>query len=187
MYKKARLVDTVRVPPERLDEVSEDLILELLQDKLEGMCDEQLGWIVAVTDVHETGEGKILYNEGGVFYEAEFDAVVFEPMMQEVIDGKVVETVSFGLFVNVGPVEALLHASQIGDDYFSFDEENERMHSRETSREVGIGDGVRARIVTVSIDERNPRESKIGLTARQSGLGKHGWLEEEAQKEKAEN
>ena len=185
MYKRARLVDTVRVPPERLDEVSEELVLELLQDKLEGMCDEELGWIVAVTDVHETGEGKILYNEGGVFYEAEFDAIVFDPMMHEVLDGKVAQAVSFGLFVNIGPVEALLHASQIGDDYFSFDEDNERMHSRETNLEVGVGDGVRGRIVSVSIDERNPRESKIGVTARQPGLGKHGWLEEEAQK--AEN
>lgn len=182
MYKRVRLVDTVRVPPERLDDVSKDLVLELLQDKLEGRCDEELGWVVAVTEVHETGEGKILYNEGGVFYEAEFDAIVFEPMMQEVIDGKVSEAVSFGLFVNVGPVDALLHASQIGDDYFSFDEENERLHSQESNRELGVGDPVRSRIVTVSIDERNPRDSKIGLTARQSGLGKHGWLEEEAQK-----
>jgi len=186
MYKRARLVDTVRVPPERLDNVTEDLILELLQDKLEGRCGEDLGWIVAVTDVHETGEGKILYNEGGVFYEAEFDALIFEPVMQEVLDGKVSEAVSFGLFVNIGPVDALLHASQIGDAYFSFDEENQRLHSDEKNRELGIDDPVRSRIVTVSIDERNPRDSKIGLTARQNGLGKHGWLEEEAQKKDEE-
>ncbi|MFB6082013.1 MAG: DNA-directed RNA polymerase, partial [Halanaeroarchaeum sp.] len=48
---------------------------------------------------------------------------------------------------------------------------------------LGVGDAVRARIVTKSIDERNPRESKIGLTAKQPGLGKHGWLREERQRE----
>lgn len=187
MYKRVRLVDTVRVPPERLDEVSEDLILELLQDKLEGRCDEQMGWIVAATEVHEVGEGKILYNEGGVFYEAEFDAIVFEPMMQEVLDGSVAEIVNFGAFVTIGPIEALLHASQIGDAFYSYDEEGERLHASEENQALNVGDPVRARIVTVSIDERNPRDSKIGLTARQPGLGKHGWLDqEEEEAEQAE-
>jgi DNA-directed RNA polymerase subunit E' len=37
------------------------------------------------------------------------------------------------------------------------------------------------RVVTKSIDERNPRDSKIGLTAKQPGLGKHGWLEADRQ------
>lgn len=182
MYKRARLVDTVRVPPERLNDVSNELVRELLQHKLEGMCDDEIGWIVAVTEVHEVGEGNILYNEAGVYYEAEFDAIVFDPMMQEVIDGKVSEVVNFGAFVSIGPIDGLLHASQISDDYYSYDEDNQRLHSREANREMGVGDPVRTRIVTVSIDERNPRDSKIGLTARQVALGKHGWLEEEAQR-----
>ena len=38
---------------------------------------------------------------------------------------------------------------------------------------------MRARIVALSINERNPRESKIGLTMRQPGLGKIEWLEED--------
>jgi len=36
-------------------------------------------------------------------------------------------------------------------------------------------------VVTKSIDERNPRDSKIGLTAKQPGLGKHEWLEGQRQ------
>jgi DNA-directed RNA polymerase subunit E' len=40
---------------------------------------------------------------------------------------------------------------------------------------------VRARIVTKSIDERNPRDSKIGLTAKQVGLGRLAWLREESE------
>ena len=37
----------------------------------------------------------------------------------------------------------------------------------------------RARIVTVSMNELNYRESKIGLTMRQVGLGTVEWLEED--------
>ncbi|MEF8814476.1 MAG: DNA-directed RNA polymerase, partial [Halovenus sp.] len=56
----------------------------------------------------------------------------------------------------------------------------------ESNQTLGVGDAVRARIVTKSIDERNPRDSKIGLTAKQVGLGKHGWLETEREKRQAQ-
>jgi len=42
-----------------------------------------------------------------------------------------------------------------------------------------MGDKVRTRIVAVSLNERAPRESKIGLTMRQPSLGKLEWIEED--------
>ena len=47
-----------------------------------------------------------------------------------------------------------------------------------------MGDVVRVRVVTLSLNEREPRDSKIGLTMRQAGLGTALWLEEEMIKEK---
>ncbi len=41
---------------------------------------------------------------------------------------------------------------------------------------------MRARIVALSLNERSPRESKIGLTMRQPGLGKLEWIEEDRKK-----
>ena len=38
-------------------------------------------------------------------------------------------------------------------------------------------------IVTVSVNERNPRESKIGLTMRQAGLGRLDWIQDLGNKE----
>jgi DNA-directed RNA polymerase subunit E' len=185
MYKRVRLKDTVEVPPRHLAQVTPDLVKRLLQDKLEGRMDEDVGSIVTVTEVHDIGDGAVVPNQPGVYYEAEFDAVTFDPEMQEVVDGEIVEVVSFGAFVGIGPVDGLLHVSQISDEYLAFDEENQQLASRESNRTLGVGDSVRARIVTKSIDERNPRESKIGLTAKQPGLGKHGWLREDRQQEQA--
>jgi hypothetical protein len=48
-----------------------------------------------------------------------------------------------------------------------------------TAKDLRVGDDVRTRIVAVTINERSPRESKIGLTMRQPGLGKLAWLEED--------
>lgn len=185
MYKRVRVRDTVEVPPEELANVTPELVRELLQEKLEGQMDKDLGSIVSVTEVHDIGDGRVLPNRPGVYYEAEFDALTYKPEMQEVVDGNVVEVVEFGAFVGIGPVDGLLHVSQISDEYLSFDAENQQLSSGESDRIIGQNDPVRARIVTMSIDERNPRDSKIGLTAKQPGLGKHQWLEEERRKQEA--
>ena len=186
MYKRVRLKDTVEVPPRELADVDEGLVKRLLQEKLEGRMDEEVGSVVSVVDVHDVGEGAVLPNRPGVYYEAEFDAVTFDPQMQEVVDGTVVEVVDFGAFVGIGPVDGLLHVSQISDEYLAFDGENQMLASRDTNRTLAVEDAVRARIVTKNIDERNPRDSKIGLTAKQPGLGKHGWLREDREQRAAE-
>ncbi|PSQ21313.1 DNA-directed RNA polymerase [Halobacteriales archaeon QS_9_67_17] len=190
MYKKVRLKDTVEVPPEHLPDQTEPevppaLIKRLLQEKLEGRMDEEVGSVVTVIDVHDVGEGAVVPNRPSVYYEAEFDAITFDPVMQEVVDGEVVEVVNFGTFVGIGPVDGLLHVSQISDEYLAYDGENQQLASRDSNRVLTVGDAVRTRIVTKSIDERNPRDSKIGLTGKQVGLGKHDWLEAERQKRAA--
>lgn len=185
MYKRVRLKDTVEVSPEHLANVTPRLVKKLLQDKLEGRMDEEVGSIVSVIEVNDTGDGAVIPNEPGVFYEADFDAITFDPQMQEVVDGEIVEVVNFGAFVGIGPVDGLLHVSQISDEYLAYDEDGQQLASRESNRTLGVGDSVRARIVTKSIDERNPRDSKIGLTAKQVGLGKHGWLKEDREERQA--
>ena len=61
---------------------------------------------------------------------------------------------------------------------------NARLICQESKRFIGVGDVVRVRVVTLSLNEREPRDSKIGLTMRQAGLGTALWLEEELIKEK---
>ncbi len=177
MYKRVRLKDTVEVPPKHLADVTPERVKALLQDKLEGRMDEDVGSVVSVTKVHDIGEGAVLPGRPGVYYEADFDAITFDPDMQEVADGTIVEVVEFGAFVGIGPIDGLLHVSQISDQYLAFDGENQQLASTESDETLGVSDPVRVRIVTKSIDERNPRDSKIGLTAKQPGLGKLSWLD----------
>lgn len=182
MYRKVRLVDIIRIPPQRLEEDLEKVIAETLREKLEGRIDKTLGSIVAVTDVAEIGEGHILVGDGAVYYEVTFDAIAYKPEQQEIIEGSVVEIVNFGAFVAVGPVDCLVHVSQIADEFMTYDEKNARLTSRETNRSLNEGDKVRARIVTISLNEHDPRESKIGLTMRQPALGRIEWIEEDLKK-----
>ncbi|AFC98834.1 DNA-directed RNA polymerase, subunit E' [Methanocella conradii HZ254] len=179
MYRKVRLVDIIRIPPQRLEEDLEQVINETIRDKLEGRIDKALGSIVAVLDIVDIGEGHILIGDGAVYYEVTFDAIAYRPELQEIVEGVVVEIVAFGAFVSVGPIDCLVHVSQVADEFMSYDEKNARLVSKETNKSLAEGDKVRARIVAVSLNEHNPRESKIGLTMRQVALGKLEWIEEE--------
>lgn len=179
MYKKMRLSDTVRIAPELLGEPVKEAVNLALRDKLEGLVDKRIGAVVAVIEVIEVGEGHILAGDGGVYYDATFDALTFIPEMQEIIEGSVLEVVEFGIFMGIGPLDGLVHVSQLTDEYVSYDEKNSRLITKESGRSITVGDRVRARIVAVSLNEREPRDSKIGLTMRQHALGKMEWIEED--------
>ena len=99
MYYKLKLNDKVRVPPERMGEDLNTVILDVLQEQFEGSVDKEMGIFIAVTGVQRVGEGEIIYSDGGVYYDVDFEAVVLRLALQEVIEGIVVETTSFGAFV----------------------------------------------------------------------------------------
>jgi DNA-directed RNA polymerase subunit E' len=123
-----------------------------------------------------------------MYQKIDFEALVYKPQLQELVDAIVCEIVEFGAFCHIGPLDALIHMSQIMNDYVDVDAENERITGKENKRVLKIGDPVRARIVAISLNELSARESKIGLTMRQPALGAHEWLqatdEEPADKKK---
>ena len=96
------------------------------------------------------------------------------------MEGDVVEIADFGAFVRIGPVDALLHVSQLMDDYISYDEKQGVLLGKETKRKLTAGDQVRVRITAVSLG-RAGSSGKIGVTARQPFLGKLEWLKETAE------
>jgi len=177
MYKRMKLEGVVRIPPDQMGNPLQEAVELALRNKYEARVDKTLGAIVAVLGVDEIGEGQILPGDGAVYYDVNFEAVVFNPEMQEIIEGEVVEIVKFGAFLSLGPFDGLLHVSQITNEYISYDEKNARLVSKESDKSLAEGDKVRARIIAVSLNEKDPRGSKIGLTMRQTGLGKLEWLE----------
>ena len=177
MYKRMKLEGIVRIPPDQMGNPLEEAVELALRNKYEAVVDKTLGTIVAVLSADRIGEGRILAGDGAVYYDVDFEAVVFKPEMQEIIEGEVVEIVKFGAFLSMGPFDGLLHVSQITNEYISYDEKNARLVSKESNKALGEGEKVRARVIAVSLNKKEPRESKIGLTMRQTGLGKLDWLD----------
>jgi len=185
MYQLIEVEDIVRVPPREFQKPLEEVLKDLLAAKYEGMLDRDAGAVVAVTSVKTEGIGKVIPGDGAAYYNATFKALTYQPQLQEIIEGEVIEIVEFGAFVRLGPLDGLIHVSQITDDYLNYDEKNSRFVGKETKKTLAEGDKVRARVVTISL--KKAKENKIGLTMRQPGLGKLEWLDgsgEETKKEK---
>jgi DNA-directed RNA polymerase subunit E' len=178
MYSLAKINDTVRVPPERFGEDLNEAICDIVQKTFEGTIQRNRGLIVVVDNITPLGDGIVIHGDGGMYQKVEFEALTYNPILQELIDGIVCEVVEFGAFCHIGPLDALLHMSQIMNDYVDVDAESGRIQGKETKRTLKVGDPIRARIVAISLNELSARESKIGLTMRQPALGAHEWLAE---------
>jgi DNA-directed RNA polymerase subunit E' len=180
MFKLITLQDTIRIPPETFGNPLEKVGREQVKQKYEGVVDEELGYVIAVTTIEVSPIGKIIPGDGATYHKVSFSLLTFYPIIQEVVEGDVVEIADFGAFVRIGPVDALLHVSQLMDDYISYDEKQGVLLGKETKRKLTAGEQVRVRITAVSLG-RAGSSGKIGVTARQPFLGKLEWLKETAE------
>jgi len=179
MFTLITLQDTIRIPPDTFGNPLEKVGREQVKAKYEGIVDEELGYVIAVTGVEVSPIGKIIPGDGATYHKVAFSLLAFMPVIQEIVEGDVVEIADFGAFVRIGPVDALLHVSQLMDDYISYDEKQGVLLGKETKRKLTSGDQLRVRITAVSLG-RAGSSGKIGVTARQPFLGKLEWLKQDA-------
>ena len=179
MYRILTIEDAIRVPPEKFTMKSREAVKQALADKYECLLDPKLGVVLLITSVDKITEGRIFPEDPGVHYPVIFKALVYKPELHELAFGEVVDNTEFGSFVRVGPLDGLVHISQLMDDYVSFDNKNSLFLGRETKKTLKEGDLVRGRIISISWEEGN----KIGLTMRQPLLGAIQWIEAEKKKQ----
>jgi len=183
MFYELTVKSHIRVPPKAFKEDTKKAVLESVNQKFENYVSKDLGIVIGVTSIENIGEGIIIPGDGAAYYDTKFKLLVFKPEMHELVVGKISEISDFGAFMDIGPLDGMIHISQTMDDYVSFSKSN-TLTGKETKKSLKIGDSCRARIIAVSYkDIANP---KIGLTMRQPGLGKEEWIKEDIKKQKAE-
>lgn len=183
MFNIIIVEDTVRILPEKFDKALEVVTHEELKAKYEGIVSKDVGFVIAVTDIKVNPIGKILPGDGATYHTVSFTLLTYYPEIQEIVEGEVVEIEDFGVFVRIGPIDALLHVSQVIDNFVSYDEKQGALIAKETGRVLRKGDIVRARITVVSFAKEGS-SGKIGLTMRQPFLGKLEWIADEVKKGK---
>ena len=176
MFYKVELRDHIRVPPNLFSLPLEEAVIKRIKNKYSGYISKDLGIVIDVPGVKEIGEGVLIAGDGASYYDVSFELLTFKPEMQEVVVGKIKDIADFGAFINIGPIDGMIHISQTMDDFVSFSKDK-TLAGKETKRILKVNDVCRARIIAVSFkDVLNP---KLGLTMRQQGLGRLDWIKEE--------
>jgi DNA-directed RNA polymerase subunit E' len=186
MYKLLQMNDVVRIPPEKFGSPLEQVAAEVLRTSYEGVVMREFGAVLAVLNVQVSNVGKILSGDGAIYHKTSFDLLVYMPLIQEVVEGEIVEVTDFGVFVRIGPMDGLVHVSQVINDFITYDEKRGALIGKETQRVLEKGISVRSRIITVSLSGGASRSSKIGMTMRQPFLGALSWIEEDVRKARGE-
>ncbi|VVB65655.1 DNA-directed RNA polymerase subunit E' [Candidatus Gugararchaeum adminiculabundum] len=174
MYTLYTIRDVVSIPPKLFSMSLEESVLQILREHYERLVDKDLGIIISIRNPREISDGRVIPGDGATHHTVTFDALCYKPEVNEVFEGEAGEIVEFGAFISLGPLEGLVHLSQITNDFLSYDKNSQSFVGRESKKTLKKGDHVLAKISTVSLKNSIP-ESKIGLTMRPSGLGKPEW------------
>jgi len=185
MYYKITLSSPVRVPPNMFGKDLASSMKDVLDKDYVGRMDNDMGIIIGAIDVGEVGESYLVPGDGAAYYDATFTLLTYKPKLQEVVEGEVREAAEFGAFLSIGPIDGLVHVSQIMDDFVNYNDKENVFGGKESKRTLKLGDLARARLVTVS-KKSTLLDTKIGLTMRQPGLGAIDWLDKDAKEGKEE-
>ncbi len=173
MFYKVKLKDYVDLSPDLFEGNLNESVKEQLTRNYNDKTVEDLGLIISVISVDNVGDGFKLPEDSSRHYVVEFTVMTYKPELHEVIEGDVTSVTNFGIFVNLGVIEGLVHLSQTMADQVSFSKTG-MIQGSQTGQSLKVGDVVRASVVAVSF--RDLRNVKIGLTMRQPGLGSLEWL-----------
>lgn len=176
MYTLVKVRDKIRVPPHLFGEDLAKAVESVIKDEYEGALAKNAGILILLKNVEEIGEGIILPEDGAVYYDTLFEMVAWEPLMHEVVEGTITEVREFGIFIRMGPIDGLVHVSQVMDDFVNYSKAGSLL-GKQSGISLKVGDSVRGRIIAVSM--KSKESGKIGLTMRQAGLGRLDVIQQE--------
>ncbi len=177
MFKLISIEGKIEIPPFLFHQDKTTSARIILSEDYEGVITREYGFIIAVVDVISVSSGQIIPGNANTFHEVKFTILTFKPTVSEIVEGNVVEIVDFGAFIRLGPLDGLVHVSQICDDYISYEQVGNRFIGKETGKILEVNDTIRAKVIAVSLG--GGRSGKLGLSMRSPFLGKEEWISED--------
>ncbi len=176
MFYKIKVKDYVDLSPELFDGDLKDSIKEQIERNYNNKTAEDLGLVISVVSVDNIGEGFKLPEDSSRHYIVEFTLLTYKPEVHEVVEGEVSSVTNFGVFIDIGVIDGLVHLSQTMQDQVSFSKTG-MIQGNKSGRKLQAKDKVRTSVVAISF--KDIRNVKVALTMRQPGLGSYDWLEED--------
>lgn len=177
MYYVKEIEDKVRVTPDLFKEKTRDAVNRIIRKEYERRVFKEFGVVLAVYDTEVLSDGLVIPGDGAAYYNIKFKALTFMPYVNEVYETEIKDLVDFGAFSSIGPLQGLVHISQIGNEKFYHNKKLKKIASKSGKKSLKKGDKTLVKVSTVSL-KVNISDTKIGLTMRAPGLGKPEWFEE---------
>jgi len=176
MYSIIKAEEKIRVSPSLAKRDINEAIKEVLKEKYEGRLLRDIGLVVKIMSAEPKSKGIVVSGDPNIYFNTEFEMAAFTVEVNEVFRGVIKDVMDFGAFVVIGPIEALLHISQISKEKFTINKKD-RILEGANGRKLKKGDIIFAKASTVSMKGASSN-IKISLTMRGDGLGKDEWLKE---------
>lgn len=92
----------------------------------------------------------------------------------EEMEGVIANVTGFGFFVRLNElhIDGLVHISNLDNDYYRFDMVGQRLVGEGSGRVFRLGDQVKVKVLSVSLDERQIDFELVGSERKQRGAGK---------------
>ncbi len=185
MFYEVVLRDKIRIPPSMLNMDISDAALSIVRDLYERRFIKDVGFVLLIEKAKIEKEGVVIPGDPYIYYEVSFTSVVFCLSVNEVMRGFVKDIVDFGAFVSLGPLEGLLHISQISSSRYIFDKKTKSLVSQKEKKVVKKGDVLLVKVSTISWKSTIP-DTKVGVTMRSPGLYNEEWKKQKKKKKKEE-
>jgi DNA-directed RNA polymerase subunit E' len=180
LYYIYTIKDTISIPPRYFGQDLTKTAEEVLRARYERLLDKDLGIVLAIFNIRDISDGHLLPGDPSTHHDLRYDVLTFNLEIEEVVVGEVSELAEFGCFVRLGPIDGLVHLSQITSDFINYDRKSGLFVSKNTGKSLKKGDVVYAKVSSISL-KNNIKDTKIALTMRPDGLGKAEWLKETKQ------
>jgi len=181
LFQIVEVEDIIRIEPIDFGNELNTIAKKILKGRYESTITPELGYVILIMNVNAEKTGKIIPGDGATYHAVQFKLLSFLPKLHEIVEGEIVEITDFGAFIRVGPTDALLHLSQITDEYLNSDVRQGLITAKESNRTVQVGTNMRVRITALSLT-RGTAMGKIGVTCRQPFLGSSEWIKEDLKK-----
>lgn len=148
MFYLTSLTKSLSLNPQDLDTDIKAVISEKIRD-LEGTIVGSHGYVVSVLEFDQEGRGFIDNETGKVNFETNYNAIIFRPIQNEILDAVPDSINEYGIFYRIGPMNIFVSQYSISENLEYDFEENVWRNDKDV---IEIGKKSRLKIVALRIN-----------------------------------
>ncbi|KAJ1976456.1 DNA-directed RNA polymerase II subunit [Dimargaris verticillata] len=167
MFFLKQLKHTITLHPRFFGPDMEEFVKTKLYQDVEGTCTGRYGYIITVVQVVSISKGKLIPGLGSAEFVVVYQAIVFKPFKNEVLDGVVKNVNKMGFFVDVGPLSVFVSSHTIPSD-MRFDPNGNPPCYQSEDQTIEKGGAIRLKIIGLKTE---PTDIRAIGTIKEDYLG----------------